>query len=687
MPLTAGATTRASYGCLPTQPVILKVTNLSDSGAGSLRAALTDARPRVVVFETSGWITLLSEMSINTPCLTVAGQTAPSPGIAIRGNASTTPTGLYVNTRDVLLQHIRMRMGQGCNSAIQMYGGAQQRIVLDHLSIAWSQDDSVAASWTNGQPSEITLYRSIIAEGLYRAPNTSGCSGGGTSNGHGWLGAASSGMQSIVQSLFATNYERNPYVQGDTRLLLLNALVFQWHGPWGFFANNYNVSSDGAAGPWRASVVGNRFIAGPNSCCRGGGDDPTAIMFTFSTNMSGNVSGNQIYRSDNTLAPVPTGISVTEESNQYSYSPSVSSPPVPLPVGYVPLASSTLEETLLPIIGARPADRDGVDVRILANVKNRTGTFVSDISEVGGFPPLQVHTRPFEAVSDPNGATGSGYTRLERQLHQAAADVEGAVLPPVPPLGPEDVPPAAGTTFVSDTFTDPAGTALTAHLGETGAAWEPQQSSIDGLILSGAHTLYNIGLGDGTLTLASGSPVSSEYDVHADLVLHTLIPGHQYGIWARATTSDPLTGLAFLYDVSSATWTLSQFTERGFSTLGSCVRTLPSGTTRVTLRVRLTSVHGIIAGSQCASSADAELDGLGRIGVSTYFPSVADSDSTGVHFDTVAAIDVTTGSLIPPPLVLLAIIGFLTVIVVILVFFLINTWAGPRPDHTLPGDL
>ena len=81
-----GSTTRAAYGG-SVAPVILRVTNRNDSGAGSLRAALTDPRPRVVIFEVSGTIALQSIINIMSPYLTVAGATAPSPGISVRDDA------------------------------------------------------------------------------------------------------------------------------------------------------------------------------------------------------------------------------------------------------------------------------------------------------------------------------------------------------------------------------------------------------------------------------------------------------------------------------------------------------------------------------------------------------------------------------------------------------------------------
>src|SRR3989344_3574158 len=89
---------------------IIKVTNLNDTGPGSLRAAVEASGPRIVVFEVSGTITLSRDVSIANPYITIAGQTAPSPGITLKN------FGISPSTHDILIQHIRVRVGdQGGN--------------------------------------------------------------------------------------------------------------------------------------------------------------------------------------------------------------------------------------------------------------------------------------------------------------------------------------------------------------------------------------------------------------------------------------------------------------------------------------------------------------------------------------------------------------------------------------------
>ena len=84
---------------------VYKVTNLNASGAGSLNACTDASGPRVCIFEISGTISLTSDINVTNPYLTIAGQTAPSPGITLRGAA------LRISASDVLVQHIRLRAG------------------------------------------------------------------------------------------------------------------------------------------------------------------------------------------------------------------------------------------------------------------------------------------------------------------------------------------------------------------------------------------------------------------------------------------------------------------------------------------------------------------------------------------------------------------------------------------------
>src|SRR5262245_3723348 len=133
---------------------ILRVTTLEDRGPGSLRAALEATGPRLVLFETSGMIVLDAPIYITSPFITIAGQTAPSPGITVSRHP------LYIDTHDVVLQHLRLRLGDeaysqpGASHALYVRN-AIANVVLDHLSVSWGMSTQVGINawqgpqWTN----------------------------------------------------------------------------------------------------------------------------------------------------------------------------------------------------------------------------------------------------------------------------------------------------------------------------------------------------------------------------------------------------------------------------------------------------------------------------------------------------------------------------------------------------------
>ena len=85
---------------------VIFVDNLNDDGPGSLRAAVEDSEPRIVIFRVSGTIELESHLMIRHPYITIAGQTAPGDGICLKNF----PMQVY-RTHDVIVRGIRVRPG------------------------------------------------------------------------------------------------------------------------------------------------------------------------------------------------------------------------------------------------------------------------------------------------------------------------------------------------------------------------------------------------------------------------------------------------------------------------------------------------------------------------------------------------------------------------------------------------
>ncbi|HWA24513.1 MAG TPA: hypothetical protein VG734_02480 [Lacunisphaera sp.] len=156
---------------------IIHVTTLEDNGsntnpvAGSLRAAVCASGPRVVVFDLSGIIELASTLVIPHGEITVAGQTAPSPGIALHG------APLIVQAGNVLVEHIRVRPGDRWlpdphthnRDAVDVDGPRGKlvaNVVFDHCTFAWALDE-IASTWNDYE--DVTFSRCVFAEPLYQA--------------------------------------------------------------------------------------------------------------------------------------------------------------------------------------------------------------------------------------------------------------------------------------------------------------------------------------------------------------------------------------------------------------------------------------------------------------------------------------------------------------------------------------
>ena len=400
-----GMDTRAAYG--GSTPTVWRVTNINDSGTGSLRAALEATGPRVVICEVSGTIPSSTEIVITDPYITVAGQTAPSPGLTIKNY------GIQIQTHDVLIQHLRIRPGgDTCNVAVEAFQtGNPYNIILDHLSVSWSQSKNFVFT-NSAQDMNLTVWRSICSEPLYDAPGMGGCPSGGAGYAYGMLFRNNAKYAAVIQSLFAHNSERNPDSSGSARTYSANNYIYNWQTLATFYEDPDGVEPPGLL----ATHVGNSYKTGPST---------TPTRYLYGSRYL--ASGSQVYISDTAVdytGAAPTGFTVI---NGDGIDPTVGSPPISVS-GYTPMAASAVAASVLVNAGARPADRDTVDTRIVSEVTNRTGSLIAHQSAVGGWPTLAVNSRALTLPANPHTVTASGYTNLEVWLHAYAAVVEGTAV-------------------------------------------------------------------------------------------------------------------------------------------------------------------------------------------------------------------------------------------------------------------
>src|SRR5688572_23124507 len=112
---------------------VIAVTNLNDSGPGSFRAAVEATGPRIVVFRVAGIIQLGSNVDIDHPDVTIAGQSAPGDGVCLANHS------LNINTRNVIVRHLRVRRGrpQGGQGSDNIGGNPIGQVIVDHCSASW----------------------------------------------------------------------------------------------------------------------------------------------------------------------------------------------------------------------------------------------------------------------------------------------------------------------------------------------------------------------------------------------------------------------------------------------------------------------------------------------------------------------------------------------------------------------
>src|SRR5213075_1600896 len=121
---------------------VYEVTNLDDAGPGSLREGFRSARgPRTIVFRLSGTIQLKSKLLLDKSNITIAGQTAPGDGIALRDF-----TFQIKNATNVIVHYLRLRLGDQ-NKPKGARGGDDtfnteyiDRVIVDHCSLSWAID-------------------------------------------------------------------------------------------------------------------------------------------------------------------------------------------------------------------------------------------------------------------------------------------------------------------------------------------------------------------------------------------------------------------------------------------------------------------------------------------------------------------------------------------------------------------
>jgi pectate lyase len=365
--------------------VLVKVTNLNASGKGSLAAALAMKGRRIVVFEVGGVIDLGGRsLNISQPYVTVAGHTAPSPGITlIRG-------GLTIAANDVIVRHLRVRpgsMGRKRGSgwewdAIGVNGAS--RVMVDHCSVSWATDENLSASgprfkgktlrdWRRNTSRKVTISNCIIAEALSKSTHGKGEHSKGT------LIHDNTTDIAVIGNLYASNVDRNPLAKGGVRAVIVNNWISnpQQHA----VRHTLNLQE------WKGRDLQTSELAVVGNVLEHGRD--TRKHLALFENSPGSplrlfFKDNLAYdRSNKRMALLKQGGAVL-----------LNEPPL-WPEDYEALPVDQVRDHVASNAGALPWDRDEVDQRIVAAALKRSGRIIDREGDVGGYPKAQSTYKTF----------------------------------------------------------------------------------------------------------------------------------------------------------------------------------------------------------------------------------------------------------------------------------------------------
>ncbi|UCD36912.1 MAG: T9SS type A sorting domain-containing protein [Fidelibacterota bacterium] len=411
---------------------VIEVTNLNDSGPGSLRAAVEASGARTVVFRVSGTIHLNSSLEIKRGDITIAGQTAPGDGICLADYP------FEVGAGNVIIRYLRFRLGDVHSvQADALTGQSRRNIIIDHCTASWSVDECVTFYFME----DFTLQWCLIAESLRYSVHEKGP--------HGYGGIWGGRNCSFHHNLLAHHSSRNPrFNEGDAsradrNIDHRNNVIYNW---------GFN-SAYGGEGGWY-NLVNNYYKYGPATGVKNRIVQPSDEVGRWY------VAGNYVYGyPDVTADNWAGGVQSVNVDRVVAYDP----------FPYAPVITHTAENAFEVVLADAGASlrRDSIDARIVHEARTGTATYggqtgagsgiIDSQSEVGGWPELRTYDVPVDNdhdgmaddwelangldPSDPldrnDDFNGDGYTNLEKYINslcvradylRAPAELEGATL-------------------------------------------------------------------------------------------------------------------------------------------------------------------------------------------------------------------------------------------------------------------
>ncbi len=427
---------------------VYEVTNLNDSGPGSLSAACEAYGRRIVVFKVSGVINTIDHpIRITNGDITIAGETAPGDGICIASNSFT------VDADNVIIRYMTFRSGDTLNAAGKYTGSEMgvgvdamtvtgSHVIIDHCSTGWGTDETFSVTHKDDKyPTDISVQWCTVAESLVRSPNI------GKELGLASLIYGAEGSRySFHHNIYASHRSRMPGLGNDCNcgkctfsFEFYNNVVYNWDGT----SSGKCAQLDETGKNLRvinADFVNNYYIPGPDS-------DASYIyseaVFGNSLHAAGNMMNGQAVSDIKDVVVFEDDVKATGKNPYYNYvNPETGTADHERYYDYDHsdgfwrtdrLADSMLTHvqpaedayTDVMLYAGHSLSRDTLDTGLIEGIRNKTGKCINSPFEAAGWSQGQPPTdngKDYAAWMEENYPKMASYPAYTDSDHDGMSD-------------------------------------------------------------------------------------------------------------------------------------------------------------------------------------------------------------------------------------------------------------------------
>lgn len=370
---------------------VIEVTNLKDDGAGSLRAAVNESGPRIIVFKVSGVIYLNSYLKIQRDDVTIAGQTAPGDGITLANY------GVKICCNNAILRYLSIRPGDQIDTGDGIDISGAKNIIVDHCSVSMACDETLSARPNDsgktyeGTSDKVSVQWCMISESITNSPNI------GKRHGMGSLIRGAQGAKiTYHHNMYASHSSRVPMMgnymtsdvdNGNFNAEFINNTVYNWDGT---AASKCADADENGVGIHITNMnyINNYYKQGPDSDGAGMFSEGSIGNHMY---LSGNMMNGMLYENQRDLVDFTNDVLATKDNPYYIKSGLVIDPEsyfLDEPFDFSEMSkieeADKANELVLKYVG-NSLSRDCFDTEVIKAFNNNEGSLINQTFEALGW--------------------------------------------------------------------------------------------------------------------------------------------------------------------------------------------------------------------------------------------------------------------------------------------------------------